>query len=334
MSDRMIDDYVSELREHLRVPARRRRRILAEVEDHLACAAAELCSPEEAVRRFGPPRDLAQTFVDQAAARGGLRSAQAAGVVGVLTGALVTTAPGGPLFQSVFPSGVFAFVLGQVALVVGVVTFARGLAPPGGPRGARLAFVMRGAYVVLTCAVAASLFGAVRAATGRGGWGVDAWIALGLLVLGATVSGATVASSRKPAGASSASPENQYILADIGLALERAARRVPMLRQAAPLIRSLASRVPRLVSALDLRRRPWRCAFTVSVAAGLTAAIGHGVTEEPTTNHLARQLGAAAIIAGVEALAALLGFAVLGRYLGLRSHTSAEAPEPRSSAAK
>src|SRR5947209_20350905 len=102
MSDRAIDEYLLTLRARLHVPARRRRRILAEVEDHLACAAAELRSPEEAVRRFGPPRELAQTFVDQAAARGGLRAAHVAGVVGVLTGALVTTAPGRPLFQTVF----------------------------------------------------------------------------------------------------------------------------------------------------------------------------------------------------------------------------------------
>jgi hypothetical protein len=334
MSDRPIDDYLSELGTHLHVSARRRRRILTEVEDHLACAAAELRSPEQAVQRFGPPRELAQTFVDQAAARGGLRAARAAGVVGILTGTLVTSAPGRPVFQAVFPSGVFAFVLGQVALVVGVVTFVRGFAPAGGPRGARLALVMRGAYVVLACAMAASIYGMVRAATAGSGWGVDAWIALALLVLGTAATAMAVATSRTPAAAASASPGNQYILADIGLALERAAKRVPLLRRAAPLIWTLPSRVPRLVASLDLRRHPWRFALAVSLAAGLAVAIGHGVTEEATSDHIARQLGAGAIIAGVEALAALLGFALLGRYLGLRSHTGTEAPEPRSSAAQ
>ncbi len=38
----MIDDYLADLLAQLRLPTRRRRRIVAEVEDHLACAAAEL----------------------------------------------------------------------------------------------------------------------------------------------------------------------------------------------------------------------------------------------------------------------------------------------------
>lgn len=36
-------------------------------------------------------------------------------------------------------------------------------------------------------------------------------------------------------------------------------------------------------------------------------------------HHVLRALAAGAVIASVEALASLLGFAVLGRYLGLRS---------------
>jgi hypothetical protein len=182
--------------------------------------------------------------------------------------------------------------------------------------------------------VAASIYGIARAATAGSGWGVDAWIALALLALGAVATAAAVGASRKSARAASVSPENQYILADIGLALERAAKRVPPLRRAAPLIWTLPSRVPGLVASLDLRRHPWRFALALSLAAGLAAAIGHGVTEEATTNHIARQLGAGAIIASVEALAALLGFAVLGRYLGLRTHTATGAPEPRSSTAR
>jgi hypothetical protein len=311
----MIDEYLSELRAHLRVPARRRRRIMAEVEDHLACAAADLHAPEEAVRRFGPARELAQTFVDQEAARGGIRVGWAAGVLGLVTGMLLTTAPGRAVFGTVFPSGVFAFVLGQVALVAGGVTFVRAFAPAGGPRGARLALVMRGAYVVLACAVAGAVYGAIRVASAGGGWGVDAWTALGLLVLAAVGTGATVAWTRCSAGAASASPDAQDIVVDI----DRAAGRVPLVRRALPPIHALLGRAPRLTASLDLRRHPWRFALAMSLAVGLAAAIGHGITEEPTTDHLLRQLYAGAIIAGVEALAAFIGFVLLGGYLGLRS---------------
>jgi hypothetical protein len=219
------------------------------------------------------------------------------------------------VFSTVFPSGVFAFVLGQVALVAGGVTFVRGFATGGGPRGARLALVMRGAYVVLACAVAGAVDGVVRAATDGGGWGVDAWVALALLVCGAAATGATVAWTRCSAGAASASPEAQDIVVDI----ERAAGRVALLRRALPPVHAALDRAPRLTASLDLRRHPWRFALAVSIVVGLAAAIGHGITEEPTTNHLLRQLLAGAIIAGVEALAAFLGFVLLGGYLGLRS---------------
>jgi hypothetical protein len=204
----------------------------------------------------------------------------------------------------------------------------RGFAPRGGPRGVRLALVMRGAYLVLACAAAGVVDGAVRAATDGGGWGVDAWVALALLVLGTAATAVAVVSGRRPAGAASPTSDAQYILADIGLALERAVHRVPLLRRAAPLIWTLPGRFRWLAALLDLRRHPWRFALTVSVAAGLAAAVGHGVTEEPTTSHLIRQVGAGSIIAGVEALAAFLGFAVLGRYLGLRLDRVAPSPEP------
>ena len=74
----MITDYLLELLAELRVPMRRRRRILAEVGDDLACAAADLCADglaaeeaeREAVRRFGDAAELARSFVEQEAAQG------------------------------------------------------------------------------------------------------------------------------------------------------------------------------------------------------------------------------------------------------------------------
>jgi HAAS domain-containing protein len=324
----MIDEYLNELHAHLRLSARRRRRIVAEVKDHLECTATELRAegldaPErEAITRFGPASELAQTFLEQEAARGGMRASLASGLLGALIGLLLTAAPGRPLFVTVFPSGVVAFVLGQVALVAGLLTFARGLA------GGRLALILRGGLVVLACATVAVVYGTARAIA------VDAgWVPLAMLALATVATVVTVVRGlqrARMASLSLAAPEQPNALGDIHAAAVVALRRARISR-AATLVQALPQALERRVpwtGALDLRRHPWRFAIVVSIGAGLAAALGHGLTEEPTVQHLSRQLLAGAIIAGVEALASLLGFAVLGRYLGLRSGTAAPSPEP------
>lgn len=55
----MIERYLEELER--RLPRRGRRRILAELEDHLR-SSAELHGEEEAIRRFGPPEEVARGF--------------------------------------------------------------------------------------------------------------------------------------------------------------------------------------------------------------------------------------------------------------------------------
>jgi HAAS domain-containing protein len=61
-----IDRYLRELERELRVGRRRRRRILAEAEDHLREAARE-AGEEAAVARFGAPREVARRFAEAAA---------------------------------------------------------------------------------------------------------------------------------------------------------------------------------------------------------------------------------------------------------------------------
>jgi hypothetical protein len=52
----------------------------------------------------------------------------------------------------------------------------------------------------------------------------------------------------------------------------------------------------------------------------LAFAAGHGLSDGGLSlSHLLNQLLRGALIAGIEALAALLGFAVLGRFLGIRT---------------
>ena len=60
MSDR-VRDFLARLERELPVRGERRRRILAEVEDHLLEAAA-LHGPEEALRRFGPADVLLRAY--------------------------------------------------------------------------------------------------------------------------------------------------------------------------------------------------------------------------------------------------------------------------------
>jgi len=378
----MITEYRLELLEELRLPRRRCRRILAEVEDHLACAAAELRAgglevqeaERESVRRFGPAVELAQMFVEQEAALGGKRVARAAGVLAALLAVLVLGAAGGVLPWGSGPAiiGLPLFVLPQVALVAAGLTLVRvwRAAPDGGPRGARLALVLRGALVVVSCAVGSVVCGAVDVLaswSGRG-WTPAAWLALVGLALGGAVTGATLSRSRRLAidatrpvhrvddggawesqrggrsagafgdsavtrgsWALAASGYEQDPLADLQaaalLALTRLQRRVPMLGSVlgntAWLVQMLPAelrrRAPRVSAWLDLRRHPWRFGASVATTAGLALAAGHAITEGVSSSQLVGALLAAGLIAAIEALAALLGFALLGRVLGIRT---------------
>lgn len=79
-------------------------------------------------------------------------------------------------------------------------------------------------------------------------------------------------------------------------------------------------RLPRLSAWVDLRAHPWRFAVTVAGTAGLVLASARAVGEGlPSPQHLIPGLVASLALAGVEAMATLLGFAALGRFLGIRS---------------
>jgi len=375
----MITDYLLELLEELRLPTRRRRRILVEVEDHLACAAAELHAgglevreaERESVRRFGPAAELAHTFVVQEAALGGRRVARGAGALAALLGLLVLGPTGGVLAWGSRPGpvGLALFVLPQVALVAAGLTLVRvwRAGPSGGPRGARLALVLRGALVVVSCTVGTVVCAAVDAIASSSGWTPAAWPALGGLALGGAVTSVTLSRSRRLAsevtrlvhriddgGPTGCHPEAdvagvrdpvvtsgsaalaapsyaQDPLADLQavtvLALERLQRRVPPLRgvlgNTALLVQTLpvelTRRAPRVSVWLDLCGHPWRFAVSIAAAAGLALAAGHAITEGVSSVHVPGALLAAALLAAIEALAALLGFALLGRFLGIRS---------------
>ncbi|HET6643781.1 MAG TPA: hypothetical protein VFG93_10940 [Gaiellaceae bacterium] len=66
----MIDAYLAELGRMLRLRFLVRRRLLAEVEDHLRDSARALGSEREAVARFGPPVTVASSALRAVTARG------------------------------------------------------------------------------------------------------------------------------------------------------------------------------------------------------------------------------------------------------------------------
>ena len=357
----MITDYLIELLGELELPPHRRRRILAEVEDHLSCSAADLhaagldavASEREAVTRFGPAAQLARALIEQEAAHAGKRAARASALLAALLA--VALGPAHRLFpwtDSVFPTSFTAFVLVQVAVVAGALSLVRAWRPglTGRPRGARLALVCRGAVVVVCCVAVTVLIGAADALNSSSR-SATAWLALAGLAAGVAGTCATLVRSRRLArgpagtrglaadpggsptiGGHEADPAGLVAdpLSDLHagamLVLARLQRRLPFGRGVVSaaerglrtLPARLAARAPRLCSWLHPTRHPWRFAIAVSSAAGLALATAHGVAEGVSTHHPLAPVFAGGLIATIEALSALAGFAVLGRFLGLR----------------
>ena len=251
----MITDHLLALDAALDVPGRRRRRILAEVEDHLLSAAAELHAQglpaveaeRLAVAHFGDPAALTHQFVrDERARRGarvGLLSVPLALVAGWLgiRGSVVMGVP--------FPVGAVAFVLAQVGLVAGGLSGARALLlrRRTGPTAELTVLVERGFIAV------ARLRGAVGGQHRRGGaWarGDAAGDCLGRGWAGGGTGSdgrAHAAGRRSRGGQSGASPRSRHPRrgrARRRATLERAARAVARLAPPPVVLRRSPSRQP------------------------------------------------------------------------------------------
>ena len=72
-----------------------------------------------------------------------------------------------------------------------------------------------------------------------------------------------------------------------------------------------------VLSRVHPRRQPWRFAAALGGAAGLTLFLAHLQEGAPPTLRIGLLI--AGILIGVEFVATLLGFALFGRLLGLRS---------------
>lgn len=341
----MIKDYLHELIGELDLPARRRRRVVAEVEDHLSSSAADLqaagldvaSAEREAIARFGPARELAQTFLEDAAAAAGRSVGRAAVMLTVLLLLAVADPPGLLTWNNApFAARGLSFVFGQIALVAGGLTLMRiwRASSTRGPRGVRLVLVLRGAQVVLGCAIVTLGCGIALAVSHPSETPTRVWVALGVLGVGILAAAAVVWRTRRRAvvagvdqnAAPSVDEDALSDLAVIGsVTLARVERRVGVVaRVRAVLARwlsELSRRAPWLVSLLDLRHHPWRFACTFAAAAGLALAVGHGVSEggPPSAVDVPRAILAGLIVMSVETGAILLSFLALGRFLGIRA---------------
>jgi hypothetical protein len=286
-----IDGYMRELDAALHVRGAARRRFLAECREHLVDAAAAR-GKGEAVRTFGPPVEVASAFDAEVAARRGARSAFAT-VAGVLAtgGSTLALIHASPATAAAPTAWTIAFfVAAQVAVV------AAGLA-------LLQALVMRRSYAspsevrllvrrngCALVAAAVTMFSAGAAAPGHGS-------ALLLLAGPALACVAFVAVSR----------------------VRRLARRLDASNASS--YRSPLADIRRLTR-LPIPLLGTRQLLLATVAMAAAAAFARDRAE-----HAA--VGQAIVTAGVEVVAVLVCFVVLGRPLGLWRRRTRRAPVSR-----
>jgi len=267
----------------LHVPAGRRRRILAELEDHLAC-------DPEAVGRLGEPKLLATRFADELGTACARRAAVA-------------------LFAALAPFGLLFGVLFALLGAAGFSTSDPNLVGPAVILGTQIAFV-GGALALLRAwrlrqetTVSAAQAAVVRRRT-----------ALGLVGGALTFAGIVTGASNNPPHVATWFEPLAYATAAVGavtltaatVVLVRAYRLRPTSQ--GPAAGDLESDLGLLVPA-SLRGNPWRLAFTIAGLVALCIALA-GVIQSDPFDGVARALA--------DAAACMAGYAVLGRPLGLR----------------
>lgn len=270
------------------ISGRLRRRIVLEIDDHLEC------NPNA---DLGQPRDLARQFADELGTARARRAALAtfaalalAGVVFAIS--FLAAGPAGPGLPRLRPESAALAVLAAVLAVLGCqVAFVSGVA--GALRAWRLrreAIVPRAEATVIGRRAAVAVIGGFAAMAGMALLAVEFSQVLGDWIVTFAVAGAAVG-----AGA----------LAAATPAVVRASRLRPAAAGAAgDLFEDIGPVVPPV-----LHGRPWRFAIAVSAAVGLAIAIV-GIAAGDPYDAIARGLA--------DGLACMAGFALLGRYLGLR----------------
>lgn len=270
------------------IRGRLRLRILTEFEDHLS---------SDADAELGAPADIARQFADELGTRRALRAALVSFAALAIAGALFAVA-----FLAFGSTGVklaqlhpHSWLVGDLAALLAVV--GPQLAFVAGLLAALRAFRHRHQVVI---GRSETIVIARRATVGVAA-GLAAMVGMGLIVAeyGASLSGsstvlAPVAAALGAAALLGASP-----------ALVSAMRLQPLADGAAgDLFDDLGPLAPP-----PLRGRPWAFALAVAAAVAIAVALGGAVQSDPFDG-VGRGLA--------DGAACLAGFALLGRYLGLR----------------
>ena len=291
----MIDGYTRELGSELRrlgVPASRRRRLLAETEDHLR-------SDPEALSRFGSAGDIARQCADELGSSGARRVSitafAALAFAGLLFGGLmlavfatvprhtITCCTGTPPVQTLTLA--LLVVAPQVAFVTGVLAVLRALRlrhTTPLPRSEVRVLRRRSATALVSGAAtmaALAAFAAQQASL------LPAWLVPATFIAGAT---------------------SVLVLAISSLPLVVTSRiQVQTAGSAGDVFSDLGPVVP-----TPLRGHPWAFAAACALAVAVVVLVP-GIAADDGYD--------AALRGAAEAAACLLGFATLGRYLKLRA---------------
>lgn len=285
-----IDDYMRELSDGLHTRGRPRRRFLRECRDHLADSAAAR-GEADALRAFGPARELAVAFDTEVAARRGTRSTflAAAGVTatGGSTLAMINAASGGVTAPTLW--AILFFVAAQLAGVAAALALVQALAGRRSALAPTQALLLARRNITALVAAGVTMFAAGAGVPGRGS---AALILVGPALV--CIASVTVMRARRLARRLDGSRPGQLR---------------PPLEDIATLIR-----LP-LPSVEPLRL----LALTTSVAAA-------GAFLRDRAEHAS--VSQALLTAGIEATAVVGCFLLLGRALGVRRAFLAKARHP------
>jgi len=319
-----VTGYLSELDAALRLGARSRRRIRAEVSGHLAELIADerergadpALAGQRAVERFGAPAELAEEFNADIARHGMNRASWALAGCGTAAFVAVGFSPHASETARPWPSAwVFTLVTQlwvQVPLTCAAIALLLAVVAPwlrGTPVGGRPA-VLAGRSLTLASLL---LLPVAVVAVGNLGTGMPLPELLPLAVVAVTGPVAAIRGLRAAARASWLGHQGDEgdVLDVIAAAGEALAGRWALAgrayRIAGDAWRAARARAPWATSWLDLRHHPWRAAATTSVTAGLALKAPDLLIGDPDF-----------LAAAVEAVTVYACFAAFGGLLGLR----------------
>lgn len=316
-----IDSYLGQLGRSLNASRRERRRILAEVEDHLHESAAAL-GELEALRRFGSVELVADRFRYELAVDATAWAVRLAGVTALAFLALcaaiqsASVRAAAPRSAGALYGPLTMVALELAAFVAGVtaIRWWRWRRAATVPPGAALA-VVRGSLVVVVAAfvggtLQVAALGSLQHLRGAALLLAIGWVA-NCIAACVALGSAKVALERVRLVGGTAP-------ADAFADLVVVARRAPGIGW---LITALLGRpdspVARAVAALEPQRRPWRFAAVFAFAGGLAFSASKGAVENDAGGVWRALLGGVLLLA-LQAGVVIVAFAVLGRFLGLR----------------